>query len=92
MGLVTLNEATLREKLARLNCTQQAIETTSSWCCFFHADARRIVLVWEDVFSKSDQPKRLALVYLANDIIQNRWAGAAAQHSQAGAVLPFQCH
>lgn len=28
--------------------------------------------VWEDVFSKSDQPKRLAMVYLANQIVQTR--------------------
>lgn len=27
--------------------------------------------VWEDFFSRADQQKRLAMVYLANDIIQN---------------------
>lgn len=27
--------------------------------------------IWEEVFSRADQPKRLAMVYLANDIIQN---------------------
>ncbi|GAB4818397.1 hypothetical protein N2152v2_005443 [Parachlorella kessleri] len=66
-----LSEALLREKLGKLNTTQQVIETTSTWCCFFPKEARRIALVWEDVFSKSDQPKRLALVYLASDVVQN---------------------
>lgn len=50
----------------------QVIETTSVWCCLFKHEARRIALVWEDVFAKADQAKRLALVYLANDVLQNR--------------------
>ncbi len=71
-GGLLLSEALLREKLTKINSTQQVIETTSAWCGFFPKEAKKIALVWEDVFSKSDQAKRLALVYLANDVIQNR--------------------
>lgn len=41
------------------------------------SDARRVADVWEDFFSRADQQKRLAMVYLANDIIQNGCAGLA---------------
>ena len=83
-----LSEALLREKLTKLNTTQQVIETTSTWCCFFPKEARRIALVWEDVFSKSDQPKRLALVYLASDVVQNRWEQGCILQACTRATLP----
>ena len=66
------SDAIFREKLAKLNCTAQSIEMTSSWCCYAAPEARRIAAAWEDAFTKADQAKRLAMVYLANDIIQNR--------------------
>lgn len=69
--MALLNEAVFREKLSKLTSTQQSVENTSAWCQFHRADARRVAEVWEDFFSRADQPKRLSMVYLANDIIQN---------------------
>ena len=82
-----LDEAQYRDKLAKLNTSAHSIEHTSTWCMFHRADARRVAEVWEEVFvgkagagavgggGGGDQSKRLAMVYLANDIIQNRWVG-----------------
>ncbi|KAL6776911.1 hypothetical protein ACKKBF_B03975 [Auxenochlorella protothecoides x Auxenochlorella symbiontica] len=66
-----LNEAVFRDKLRTLNSSSASIEGTSTWVCYHRAHAQRVAVVWEEVFSKADQPKRLALVYLASDIIQN---------------------
>ncbi|EFN56816.1 hypothetical protein CHLNCDRAFT_14635, partial [Chlorella variabilis] len=66
-----LSEPIFRDKLDKLNTSQQSIEQTAAWCLFHRADARRVAEVWEAYFSKADQPKRLAMVYLANDIVQN---------------------
>ncbi|KAI3427042.1 hypothetical protein D9Q98_006983 [Chlorella vulgaris] len=68
---MALNEAIFRSKLDQLNPSQQSIEGTSAWCLFHRQDARRVAEVWEDYFSHADQAKRLAMVYLANDIVQN---------------------
>lgn len=62
------------DKLRTLNSSSASIEGTSTWVCYHRAHAQRVAVVWEEVFSKADQPKRLALVYLASDIIQNRFA------------------
>jgi hypothetical protein len=70
-GIMALNEAIFLDKLDKLNSTQQSIEQTSAWCLFHRGDARKLADVWETFFSKADQPKRLAMVYLANDIVQN---------------------
>lgn len=65
------NTQLLVEKLQNLNSTQQSIETISSWCAFHRKDARRVVSVWEHEFGKMPMAKQLAMMYLANDIIQN---------------------
>lgn len=123
---MSMDEAIFREKLEKLNTSQQSIESLSGWCQFHRGDARRVaevrpcllpsgkgprhtrslgearpsrcsptpshrptnskqptnqpkqpntrLQVWEDYFSKAAQPQRLAMVYLANDILQNRCA------------------
>jgi hypothetical protein len=66
------NDEIFREKMDKLNSSQLSIENTSQWMRFYRADARRVADCWEAYFSKADQPKRLAMVYLANDVVQNR--------------------
>ena len=83
--MALLNEGVYREKLEKLNTSQQSIEQTSAWCIFHRGDARRVAEVWEEAFSKADQPKRLAMVYLANDIIQT---GCAHKPNAAAAGRP----
>ncbi len=65
-----IDTASLREKLGKLVPTQESIEQTSTWCCLFRADAKKLATEWEKVFRENEQPKRLTLIYLANDIVQ----------------------
>ena len=69
--MATLNTQVLVDKLAKLNSSQQSIETLSAWCTFHRKAARQVVSVWDAEFAKASVPKRLALTYLANDILQN---------------------
>lgn len=66
-----VNPNTLTEKLLTLNCSQAAIEAVSQWCIFYRKDARTIVNLWEVEYTKAPPELRLALLYLANDILQN---------------------
>ncbi|KAK9826893.1 hypothetical protein WJX81_006004 [Elliptochloris bilobata] len=66
------NTQALVDKLSRLNSSQQSIETISAWCTFYRKDARKVVGVWETEFARAPNvQKKMALLYLANDILQN---------------------
>jgi hypothetical protein len=67
-----LNEDGYRLKLDRLDPTQESIEALSAWCQYLRRHSTRLVQIWGDVFAKSDVDKQLVLLYLANDIAQNR--------------------
>ena len=67
----TLNAASLVEKLSKLNSTQASIETLSEWCTFHRREAGRVVGIWDQEFNQAPSGKRLVLLYLANDILQN---------------------
>ena len=69
--MATLNTQVLVDKLTKLNSSQQSIETMSAWCTFHRKAARQVVSVWDAEFAKASVPKKLALTYLANDILQN---------------------
>ncbi|KAJ6754515.1 hypothetical protein OIU79_027181 [Salix purpurea] len=59
------------EKLAKLNSTQASIETLSHWCIFHMNKAKQVVETWARQFHSSPRDRRLAYLYLANDILQN---------------------
>ncbi|CAI9111629.1 OLC1v1011892C2 [Oldenlandia corymbosa var. corymbosa] len=67
----TFNTQILVEKLARMNCSQQSIETLSHWCIFHMHKAKQVVETWDRQFHCSPREQRLAFLYLANDILQN---------------------
>ncbi|KAK2968776.1 hypothetical protein RJ640_028169 [Escallonia rubra] len=67
----TFNPQILMEKLAKLNSTQQSIETLSHWCIFHMNKAKQVVETWARQFHSSPRDQRLAFLYLANDILQN---------------------
>lgn len=74
LGVMTsfqVNTEVLAEKLKALNTTQQVIESVSQWCIFYRRDAQTIVLRWEMEFHTSTPEKKLSLLYLTNDILQN---------------------
>ncbi|KAL5753614.1 hypothetical protein ACOSP7_021834 [Xanthoceras sorbifolium] len=65
------SEQILAEKLAKLNSTQQCIETLSHWCIFHRGKADVVVLTWDKQFHSSQIAQKVPLLYLANDILQN---------------------
>ncbi|KAK7377628.1 hypothetical protein VNO80_03057 [Phaseolus coccineus] len=67
----TFNPQILVEKLAKLNGSQTSIETLSHWCIFHMNKAKQVVETWDRQFHGSPREKRLAFLYLANDILQN---------------------
>ncbi|KAJ6305425.1 hypothetical protein OIU78_020881 [Salix suchowensis] len=58
-------------KLAKLNGTQQCIESLSRWCIHHRSKAELVVETWDKQFHNSDMLKKVPLLYLANDILQN---------------------
>ncbi|KAE9584471.1 hypothetical protein Lalb_Chr00c01g0403981 [Lupinus albus] len=67
----TFNPQILVEKLGKLNGSQASIETLSHWCIFHMNKAKQVVETWARQFHSSPREKRLAFLYLANDILQN---------------------
>ncbi|CAL0322960.1 unnamed protein product [Lupinus luteus] len=67
----TFNPQILVEKLGKLNGSQASIETLSHWCIFHMNKAKQVVETWARQFHCSPREKRLAFLYLANDILQN---------------------
>ncbi|XP_060191940.1 uncharacterized protein LOC132621619 [Lycium barbarum] len=67
----TFNTQILVDKLAKLNSSQQSIETLSHWCIFHMNKAKQVVETWAQQFHCSPREQRLSFLYLANDILQN---------------------
>ncbi|XP_042475493.1 protein enabled homolog isoform X2 [Macadamia integrifolia] len=67
----TFNGQILVEKLAKLNNSQQSIETLSHWCIFHRRKAKQVVETWDRQFHCSPREQRVSFLYLANDILQN---------------------
>ncbi|KAJ6413561.1 hypothetical protein OIU84_006369, partial [Salix udensis] len=65
------SEQILADKLAKLNGTQQCIESLSRWCIHHRSKAELAVETWDKQFHNSDMLKKVPLLYLANDILQN---------------------
>ncbi|GLT44000.1 hypothetical protein SLA2020_179190 [Shorea laevis] len=65
------SEQILADKLSKLNRTQQCIETLSHWCIFHRSKAEQVVVTWDKQFHSSDMVRKVPLLYLANDILQN---------------------
>ncbi|XP_078435299.1 uncharacterized protein LOC144706294 [Wolffia australiana] len=81
------NIETLAEKLAKLNNSQQSIETLSHWCIFHRKKARQVVETWEKQFSNSKE-QRVPFLYLANDILQNSRRKGSEFVNEFWKVLP----
>ncbi|GAQ80279.1 hypothetical protein KFL_000500320 [Klebsormidium nitens] len=66
------NEEILVEKLSKLNNSQTSIETLSHWCCFHRAKrSKQVVQIWGQEFTRAPTERKVTLLYLANDILQN---------------------
>lgn len=67
----TFNPDTFKSKLENLNNTQASIETLSNWCQFYRKQAQTVVSGWESEFTRAPSQRRVHMLYLANDILQN---------------------
>ncbi|CAO2827822.1 unnamed protein product [Amaranthus hypochondriacus] len=65
------SEEVLADKLSKLTNTQQCIETLSHWCIFHQSKADAIVATWNKQFQSSEMARKIQLLYVANDILQN---------------------
>ncbi|XP_022669806.1 regulation of nuclear pre-mRNA domain-containing protein 1B-like isoform X1 [Varroa destructor] len=68
----TFSEESLVKRLKELNQTQQAIETLSLWLIHHRKHHKRIAEVWmKTLLDLEKASRKLTLLYLANDVIQN---------------------
>ncbi|GAA0141767.1 kinase inhibitor [Lithospermum erythrorhizon] len=84
----TFNPQILADKLAKLNNTQQSIETLSHWCIFHMNKTKQVVETWSRQFHCSPREQRLAYLYLANDILQNSRRKGSEFVAEFWKVLP----
>ena len=63
--------AALAEKLSACNTSQQSIEGTAKWLLFYSQDAGTIVPLWAEEVARATADKKLALLYLANHVLQD---------------------
>ncbi|PRD32060.1 UNVERIFIED_CONTAM: Rprd1b [Trichonephila clavipes] len=61
----------LAKKLLELNSSQQSIQTLSLWLIHHRKHHKAIVQVWFKELKKVKPSRKLTLMYLANDVIQN---------------------
>lgn len=62
----------LERKFAELNNSQQMIQTLSLWLIHYRKHCKTAVQTWiKSLRSQSSLSKKLTLIYLANDVIQN---------------------
>ncbi|KAK4998171.1 hypothetical protein LTR66_002546 [Elasticomyces elasticus] len=60
----------VRAKLSALNETQDSIVSVAQWIMFHRRHAPRTVALWQERLQGSNASKRLNLVYLANEVVQ----------------------
>ncbi|KAI8471756.1 MAG: RNA polymerase II-binding domain-containing protein [Monoraphidium minutum] len=75
-------------KLQKLSQSQQSIESVSSFCVFYHKDARGVVAIWEEEFYKAATDRKMALLYLANHILQEGRRKGTGFQDEFFRVLP----
>ncbi|KAH7115844.1 RNA polymerase II-binding domain-containing protein [Dendryphion nanum] len=60
----------IKAKLASLNETQDSISTVSQWIMFHRRQADRSAQIWLQRIKETTVTKKLSLIYLANEIVQ----------------------
>ncbi|CAK9295436.1 unnamed protein product [Gordionus sp. m RMFG-2023] len=83
------SESSLEKKLKDLNTTQQSIQTLSLWIIHHKKYAKLVVQIWHREIYNAKDKKRIILLYLANDIIQNGRKKAPDYAKEFKIVLPI---
>ncbi|KAL9583522.1 MAG: hypothetical protein Q9212_002662 [Teloschistes hypoglaucus] len=64
------NDDAVRAKLSSLNETSDSISTVAQWIMFHRRHANRTCTVWLEKLREAQGIKRLTLIYLANEVVQ----------------------
>ena len=73
------NRGLLEEKLRVLSSSQHSIQTLSLWMIHHRSHAGAAVEIWLRELLAASPPRKLSLVYLANDaVLQSRKSGTGA--------------
>ncbi|KAL1450791.1 hypothetical protein WDU94_003111 [Cyamophila willieti] len=80
-------QTALLTKLEELNASQQSIQTLSLWLIHHRKHHSTIVKTWIDEVEKADDHRKLTLMYLANDVIQNSKKKGPEYGKEFGHVL-----
>eukprot|EP01122_Echinamoeba_exundans_P014637 TRINITY_DN6674_c0_g1_i1.p1 TRINITY_DN6674_c0_g1~~TRINITY_DN6674_c0_g1_i1.p1 ORF type:complete len:387 (-),score=99.77 TRINITY_DN6674_c0_g1_i1:152-1312(-) len=68
--MAVYNDSLFVEKLSKLLDTQESIETVSRWALVHRKMFSQIASTWSNEFYKAPVARKLAFIYLANDIMQ----------------------
>ena len=69
---MSFSESTLLKKLQELNNSQQSVQTLSLWLIHHRKHSQTIVGIWlKELLNANNCERKLTLIYLANDILQN---------------------
>ncbi|CAI8038901.1 Regulation of nuclear pre-mRNA domain-containing protein 1B [Geodia barretti] len=91
-GLQGFSQATLEKKLQNLNSTLQNIQLMAQWAIHYRKHAKTITSVWYKELQKADSNRKLTLLYLANDIVQNSRKKGTEFKIEFTRVLPRAFH
>jgi len=69
--MAAFSEDNFVKKLSDLNNSQQSIQTLSLWLIHHRKHSKTIVEIWMKELKKARVSKKLTLLYLANDVVQN---------------------
>ncbi|XP_065913511.1 regulation of nuclear pre-mRNA domain-containing protein 1B-like [Dysidea avara] len=61
----------LAKKLRDLTTSQQSVQSLSNWLIHYRKHAKIALEVWQREFNKANNERKVTLLYLANDVVQN---------------------
>ncbi|KAL8954939.1 MAG: hypothetical protein Q9183_006861, partial [Haloplaca sp. 2 TL-2023] len=67
---MSFTDDTIKAKLSSLNETQESIASVAQWVIFHRRHADRTCAIWLSRLRESTPQKRLTLIYLANEVVQ----------------------
>jgi regulator of Ty1 transposition protein 103 len=82
------NVSSFERKAREVTGSQQSIQTLSVWAIHYRKHAKEIVEAWLRELLAAKENKKLTLIYLANDIIQNSKRKGPEYSNEFGIVMP----
>lgn len=67
---MAFSDDSVKAKLSALNETQDSIVSVAQWIMFYRRHADRAAQIWLEKLKESNTSKKLNLIYLANEIMQ----------------------